>query len=34
MILVTGATGVLGNGVIKNLLKNTPANEIAALVRD
>ncbi|WP_341225837.1 SDR family oxidoreductase [uncultured Arcticibacterium sp.] len=34
MILVTGATGVLGNGVIENLLKTTPANKIAALVRD
>lgn len=34
MILVTGATGVLGIGVIENLLKTTPANEIAALVRD
>jgi NAD(P)H dehydrogenase (quinone) len=34
MILVTGATGQLGTAVIKNLLKKTSANEIAALVRD
>jgi NAD(P)H dehydrogenase (quinone) len=34
MILVTGATGQLGKAVIHQLLKNTPANNIAALVRD
>ena len=34
MILVTGATGQLGTAVVKNLLKNTSANQIAALVRD
>jgi NAD(P)H dehydrogenase (quinone) len=34
MILVTGATGQLGTAVITNLLKQTSANEIAALVRD
>lgn len=34
MILVTGATGQLGGIVVENLLKNTPANEIAVLVRD
>jgi uncharacterized protein YbjT (DUF2867 family) len=34
MILVTGATGHLGRAVIRRLLKNTPANKIAAFVRD
>ncbi|MBB6127145.1 SDR family oxidoreductase [Mucilaginibacter lappiensis] len=35
MILVTGATGHLGNATIESLLnKGIPANEIAALVRD
>lgn len=34
MILVTGATGQLGAVVVENLLKTTPANEIAVLVRD
>jgi NAD(P)H dehydrogenase (quinone) len=34
MILVTGATGHLGTAVIEQLLKKTPANKIAALVRD
>ena len=34
MILVTGATGHLGTAVIQQLLKKTPANQIAALVRD
>jgi len=34
MILVTGATGPLGNGVVEFLLKKTPASNIAALVRD
>ncbi len=34
MILITGATGKLGTAVVKNLLKNTSANQIAALVRD
>lgn len=34
MILVTGATGQLGGIVIENLLKTTPASEIAVLVRD
>lgn len=34
MILVTGATGQLGGIVVENLLKTTPANEIAVLVRD
>jgi len=34
MILVTGATGQLGTAVIKNLLKQTSAEQIAALVRD
>jgi FlaA1/EpsC-like NDP-sugar epimerase len=33
MILVTGATGKLGQAVIHQLLKNTSANNIAALVR-
>lgn len=34
MILITGATGKLGTAVVKNLLKKTSANQIAALVRD
>jgi NAD(P)H dehydrogenase (quinone) len=34
MILVTGANGQLGTAVVKNLLKKTSANQIAALVRD
>lgn len=34
MILVTGATGQLGGIVVENLLKTTPASEIAVLVRD
>ena len=34
MILITGATGNLGSAVIDNLLKKTPAANIAALVRD
>jgi NAD(P)H dehydrogenase (quinone) len=34
MILVTGATGQLGTAVIKNLLKKTSPERIAALVRD
>jgi NAD(P)H dehydrogenase (quinone) len=34
MILVTGATGPLGNGVVEFLLKKTPASDIAVLVRD
>jgi NAD(P)H dehydrogenase (quinone) len=35
MILVTGATGHLGNAAIQSLLKKgVPANEITALVRD
>ena len=34
MILVTGATGQLGGIVVENLLKTTPASNIAVLVRD
>ena len=34
MILVTGATGQLGTAVIKTLLKQTSADQIAGLVRD
>jgi NAD(P)H dehydrogenase (quinone) len=34
MILVTGATGQLGRGVVQQLLKNTSADKITALVRD
>ena len=34
MILITGATGQLGTAVIHQLLQKSPANEIAALVRD
>jgi len=33
-ILVTGATGQLGNSVINELLQRKPANDIVALVRD
>jgi len=33
-ILITGATGKLGEAVIKALLKKLPANEIVALARD
>lgn len=33
MILVTGATGQLGTAVIQNLLKKTPANQIAVLLQ-
>lgn len=33
-ILVTGATGLLGNKVIDHLLKRVPANQIIALARD
>jgi len=34
MILVTGATGQLGQIVIEKLSKKIPTNQIAALVRD
>jgi NAD(P)H dehydrogenase (quinone) len=34
MILITGATGQLGTGVIEQLLKNIPSSQIAGLVRD
>jgi NAD(P)H dehydrogenase (quinone) len=34
MILVTGATGHLGTAVLQTLLQKTPANQLAALVRD
>ncbi|MBJ6108652.1 SDR family oxidoreductase [Hymenobacter sp. BT523] len=34
MILVTGATGHLGTAVLQTLLQNTPATQLAALVRD
>ncbi len=34
MILVTGASGNLGNAVIKNLLRQVPANNIAGLFRN
>jgi NAD(P)H dehydrogenase (quinone) len=33
-ILVTGASGQLGTAIVQHLLKNTPANQIAVLVRD
>jgi NAD(P)H dehydrogenase (quinone) len=33
-ILITGATGHLGGSVLKHLLKNTPADQLVALVRD
>ena len=33
-ILVTGATGGLGNAVVENLLKTVPADQLAVLVRD
>jgi NAD(P)H dehydrogenase (quinone) len=34
MILITGATGQLGRTVINQLLEKSPANQVAALVRD
>jgi NAD(P)H dehydrogenase (quinone) len=34
MIVVTGATGQLGQSVIENLLKRVPADQIVASVRD
>ena len=34
MILVTGATGQRGTAVLQTLLQNTPATQLAALVRD
>lgn len=34
MILVTGATGQLGTAVMQQLLRNVPAHQIAAFVRD
>lgn len=34
MILITGATGQLGNAVVEQLAKRMPANEIVAFVRD
>ncbi|GAB3558232.1 SDR family oxidoreductase [Spirosoma fluminis] len=34
MILVTGATGHLGNAVVQQLLQTLPASQIAAFVRD
>lgn len=34
MMLITGATGRLGSSTIEFLLKRTPANNIAALIRD
>ena len=33
MILVTGATGHLGRGVMEHLLKKTPASQLVAMVR-
>lgn len=33
-ILVTGATGHLGGGIVDFLLKSTPASDVAALARD
>lgn len=33
-ILVTGATGALGNRVVETLLKSVPANQVVASVRD
>jgi NAD(P)H dehydrogenase (quinone) len=33
-VAVTGATGKLGNLVIKHLLKKLPANQIAAVARN
>lgn len=32
-ILVTGATGILGSGVIETLLKKIPSNQISVLTR-
>ena len=34
MILVTGATGHLGRGILTNLLDHVPANQLAASARD
>ncbi|MFN8354787.1 MAG: SDR family oxidoreductase [Spirosomataceae bacterium] len=34
MILITGATGQLGNSIVTNLLKKIPASQIAVLARD
>ena len=34
MILVTGASGQLGNATVQNLLNKVPANQIAVLVRN
>jgi NAD(P)H dehydrogenase (quinone) len=33
-IAVTGATGQLGNFVVKHLLKKLPANQVVAVVRN
>lgn len=33
MIAITGATGQLGQHVIENLLKTTPASHLVAIVR-
>ena len=33
-ILVTGATGHLGRGIVEHLLKLKPSGEIAVLARD
>lgn len=32
--LITGATGQLGHGIVKQLLKRVPEKSIAVLVRD
>ncbi|SUH05603.1 NADPH:quinone oxidoreductase 2 [Salmonella enterica subsp. enterica] len=34
MIAITGATGQLGQHVIENLLKTTPASHLVAIVRN
>lgn len=34
MIAITGATGQLGQHVIENLLKTTPASHLIAIVRN
>lgn len=34
MIAITGATGLLGQYVIENLLQTVPANQIVAFARD
>lgn len=34
MIAITGATGLLGQHVIENLLQTVPANQIVAFARD